>query len=87
LNIPNIKLPIKKYSGLDERFPIEYNNDTEIMNLIYTNYKNMNILLRLQSQISIETKLDIIEKNIYISTYNTIDIKKGGLMNDWNFEL
>ena len=87
MNIPNIKLPIKHGGGLDERFPIEYNNDTEIMNLIYKNYKNMNILLRLQSQISIETKLDIIEKNIYISTYNTIDIKKGGLMNDWNFEL
>jgi hypothetical protein len=86
MNLSNIKPNLKEErNGLDERFPEEKPKIKEIYRIL-KNYEKMEMLKKLQSNIPIQDKLDIIEKNDYSSTYKMFDKKAGGLMNDWEFE-
>ena len=71
--------------GLDERFPEKENKRKEIHKIL-KNYEKIELLKKLQSNISIQDKLDIIEKNDYSSTYKSTNMKGGGLLNEWDFD-
>jgi hypothetical protein len=72
------------YKGNDERYPInETNNQTQLYN-IYKNYEKKKLLDVLQNdKISINTKLDLLHDN----SIKPINLKAGGLFDDFNFTL
>jgi len=87
MNLSNIKPNLQEErNGLDERFPEKENGKIKEIHRILKNYEKMEMLKKLQSNIPIQDKLDIIEKNDYSSTYKPINMKEGGLLNDWEFE-
>lgn len=72
--------------GLDERFPEKENKIKEIHKIL-KNYEKIEILKKLQSNISIQYKFNIIEQHDYSPTYKSINMKAGGLLNDWDFDI
>ena len=78
------------FKGLDER-NLSFLNITEPSEEdILLNYYKFNLLsLILDSDKSIIEKINEINKNIHLfsnDVYNIMNITKGGLMNDWNYE-
>ena len=88
INISNIKIQLhKEKEGGDERYTSLYQEDKELIVLIEKNERNINVLKKLQSNLSIQDKFDIIEKNEVSSTYKNMNMKAGGLMDDWEFDI
>jgi hypothetical protein len=88
INISNIKIQLhKEKEGGDERYTSLYQEDKELIVLIEKNENNLNVLKKLQSNLSIQDKFDIIEKNELSSTYKNMNMKAGGLMDDWEFDI
>jgi uncharacterized protein YpmB len=88
INISNIKIQLhKEKEGGDERYTSLYQEDKELIVLIEKNERNINVLKKLQSNLSIQDKFDIIEKNELSSTYKNMNMKAGGLMDDWEFDI
>ena len=88
INISNIKIQLhKEKEGGDERYTSLYQEDKELIVLIEKNENNINVLKKLQSNLSIQDKFDIIEKNELSSTYKNMNMKAGGLMDDWEFDI
>ena len=88
INISNIKIQLhKEKEGGDERYASLYQEDKELIVLIEKNENNINVLKKLQSNLSIQDKFDIIEKNELSSTYKNMNMKAGGLMDDWEFDI
>jgi len=77
---------LNKSTGLDERFTLEYDNDKEIIYRIYKHNHNLSVLKKLQTQISIPEKIEIINHNDFSPSVRITSLKAGGLMNDWDFE-
>jgi len=77
----------KRNNGMDERFEILYDHDKEIIYSIQKNYYNIQLLKKLQSISSDEEKIEAIQNNDYNPSYNLYNIKSGGLMKDWDFDI
>lgn len=77
----------KGWEGFDSRYPLKDPNiDSEFERIVEINYKK-NILDQLNSsRISIHDKLNII-KNEGIFDNVGQDFYKGGLLDDWDFEI
>jgi len=77
---------LSKRNGLDERFPLEDPNDKIYQ--ISTNINKKNLLDKLNSNsVNINEKLNLIQKyNVLNYTVGT-NILKGGLLNDWEFDI
>ena len=87
INISNVKIPLQpERQGCDERFPIEYDEDKEMIFLIQKNEHNLDVLKKLLSNLSIQEKFDIIENDDFTPTYKSMHMNAGGLMNDWEFD-
>ena len=101
LNIPNsntftdYKYYGKTYmnNGYDERYYYriydEPDANTELMNIQET-YTKLNLLKLLENpDIGLPVKIEAIKEHhsIYKKSPLSLDIKAGGLMDDWNFEL
>ena len=72
------------YSGNDERYPVNETINHVELNNIYRNYENKKLLDILENdKISINTKLNLLKDN----SIKPINLKSGGLMNDFNFTL
>jgi len=72
------------YSGNDERYPVNETNNYIELNHIYKNHENKKLLNILENdEISINTKLDLLKD----SSIKPMNLKAGGLMNDFNFTL
>ena len=84
ISLSNIKNYLQR-GGCDERIKLTYDEDKKMIGLI-KNENNLNLLKKIQSNVSIQEKLDFIEKNDFTSSYKIFDIKAGNLMNDWEFE-
>ena len=78
----------KNYQGMDMRF---YNiNDTEVLTLyrIRENIEKKLLLEKLQrDSISLDIKMALIENNDLFEKNLSPNISKGGLMDDYNFEI
>lgn len=85
INLSNIKIPVRE--GCDERFSLEYDKDKEILYIIQKNQYNLDLLKKLQSTLSVEEKINAIKMNDFTPTYKPINVKAGGLMDDWNFDI
>lgn len=77
---------LSKRDGLDERFPLEDPNDKIYQ--ISNNINKNNLLDKLNSNsVNINEKLNLIQKyNVLNYTVGT-NILKGGLLNDWEFDI
>jgi hypothetical protein len=77
---------LSKPDGLDERFPLEDPNDKIYQ--ISNNINKNNLLDKLNSNsVNINEKLNLIQKyNVLNYTVGT-NILKGGLLNDWEFDI
>jgi hypothetical protein len=101
LNIPNSNkfTDYKHYSkncfnnGMDERYYYrvydEPNTDTELMNIQETFTKSKLLKYLENTEVSVPDKIEAIKdyEFIYKKSSLSTDIKAGGLMDDWNFEL
>jgi len=74
----------EEIGGNDERYLTE---NCELLNTIKKNNYKMMCLKKLESSISTNEKIDFIKNDIYTKSYDTYNIKAGGLMDDWLFEL
>lgn len=72
--------------GMDERPILQYDDDKEILYTIQKHNNNIQLLEKLQSHISIQEKIDEIQKIDLTPSYKRIHVKSGGLMKDWDFE-
>jgi hypothetical protein len=79
----------KQYSGYDCRFDNETETETEVLYNITRNFHKMSLLRYLESpDISLSDKIETIRLNQEEeSTKIGINLKAGGLSNDWDFEL
>lgn len=91
-NTLNIKSSLRQsYHGKDEHFVEDNNSEYE---LAFKISKNMDILKKVQylekkrkiSEFDINT-LEILHDYFNYSEIKSIDIRAGGLFNDWNYEV
>ena len=91
LCITNLNIKYKtlrsEIGGNDERYLYNRTENCELLNTIKKNNYKMMFLNKLESSISTNEKIDLIENDIYTNTHNEYNIKAGGLMDDWLFEI
>lgn len=78
---------INKNSGLDERYPLEEDNSSQLFNI--NKYFEMRKLLDIlkNNEIDDKTKMSILNKYSLLFEDNFVpDITKGGLLEDFNFD-
>ena len=78
---------INKSSGVDERYPLEEDNSSELLNI--NKYLEMKKLLDIltNNEIDEKTKMSILNKYSLLFEDNFVpDITKGGLLEDFNFD-
>jgi hypothetical protein len=75
----------KKSSGYDERYPVELPDKNQLKKII-ENYHKYELLKKLEnSNISINEKINLIEKEFEYNKIIQPNIKNGGLMDDFDF--
>jgi hypothetical protein len=81
INISNANNQRLIKSGYDERYETESKED---ILKICKHFTNMELLMIIESSISNNDKIEILNYNK--DSYNKINIRSGGLMDSWDFE-
>jgi hypothetical protein len=73
-------------SGIDHRYPL-IEDKSDIYNIIDINYKKKLLDYLKSDNISVHDKLKKINEFDNVNNIKAMNITKGGLLDDWNFEI